>query len=78
MGNTKLWKVILRGMTYNSTGVAYGVSYVIAESSDEAYKKVKKFCDEKGLGYSKDRQLDRVELIAENYQYTNCGTILHL
>ena len=38
----KLYRVTLKGMTYNSTGVAYGSSYVIAENSDEAYQKVKK------------------------------------
>ena len=37
-------------MTYSSTGVAYGSSYVIAETSDEAYKKVRKFLDENDLG----------------------------
>ena len=51
MENTKkLYRITLRGMTYNSTGVAYGSSYVIAETSDEAYKKVRKFLDENDLG----------------------------
>lgn len=46
-------------MTYNSTGVAYGSSYVIAENSDEAYQKVRKFLNENDLGFSKDRELDK-------------------
>lgn len=74
----KLYRVTLRGMTYNSTGVAYGSSYVIAENSDEAYKKVRKFLDENELGFYKDRELDKVELIADSYRYTDTGCLLHL
>ena len=74
----KLYRVTLRGMTYNSTGVAYGSSYVIAENSDEAYKKVRKFLDENDLGFTKYRELDKVELIADSYRYTDVGCLLHL
>ena len=74
----KLYRVTLRGMTYNSTGVAYGSSYVIAENSDEAYQKVRKFLDENDLGFTKDRELDKVELIADSYRYTDVGCLLHL
>jgi len=74
----KLYKITLKGMTYSSTGVVYGVSYAIAENPDQAYQKVKKFLDEKDLGFSKDRALDKIELIAENYQYTDCGCILYI
>ena len=74
----KLYRVTLKGMTYNSTGVAYGSSYVIAENSDEAYQKVRKFLNENDLGFTKDRELDKVELIADSYRYTNVGCLLHL
>ena len=74
----KLYKIILRGMTHNSIGTAYGISYVVAENSDEAYQKVKKFLDEKNLGYAKERELFQAELIAEAYQHSNTGTILYL
>ena len=74
----KLYRVTLRGMTHNSTGVTYGLSYVIAKNSDEAYKKVRKFLDENDLGFTKDRELDKVELIADSYHYTNVGYLLHL
>jgi hypothetical protein len=56
----KLYRVTLRGMKYSSTGVVYGVSYAIAENPDEAYKKVKKYLDEKDLGFSKDRALENM------------------
>lgn len=74
----KLFRVTLKGMTYCYLGVAYGVSYVVADNSDEAYLKVKKFLDEKGLGNPKDRELDKVELIADSYHYTNAGNLLYL
>ena len=74
----KLYRVTLRGMTSNSTGSAYGTSYVVAENSDEAYKKVRKFLDEHDLGLTKDRELDKVELIADSYIYTDVGCLLHL
>lgn len=79
MGNRKkLYRVTLKGMTYNSTGVAYGSSYVIAENTDEAYQKVRMFLDENDLGFSKDRELDKVELIADSYRYTDVGCLLYL
>lgn len=75
----KLYRVTLRGMTLTwGSGTAYGVSYVVAKNSDEAYQKVKKFLNEKDLGYSYERALDKVELIAEEYQYTNTKTMLFL
>ena len=42
MKNNKLFKVTLRGMKYSTTGVSEGVSYVVADNSDQAYQKVKK------------------------------------
>lgn len=74
----KLYRVTLRGMTHSSTGSAYGLSYVVAENSDEAYKKVRKFLDENDLGFTKHRELDKVELIADSYIYTDVGCLLHL
>ena len=65
-------------MTYNSTGVAYGSSYVIAENSDEAYKKVRKFLDENDLGFTKDRELDKVELIARQLSLHRCRLLVAL
>ena len=73
----KLYKVTLRGMINNSTK-GYGSSYAIAENSDEAYKKVKKFLDENNIGFTGDRELNKVELIADTYRYTPTHCLLHL
>lgn len=74
----KLYRVTLRGMTFASIGVSYGVSYVVSKSCDEAYDKVKKYLDENKIGYSCDRELDKIELIAEEERYTQTGTMLYL
>lgn len=74
----KLYRVTLRGMTYSSTGTIYGVSYVVAENTEEAYIKVKTFLDKENLGFSKDRELDKIELLADTYSYSNVGTLLYL
>lgn len=71
----KLYKVTLRGMTTSSSGVAYGISYVSAENPTEAYEKVKTFLDKEDLGFCRDRELDKVELIADSARYPNCGTL---
>lgn len=79
MENTnKLFKVTLKGMTHSSIGVEYGVSYVVALDSDKAYQKVKKFLDENDIGYKRDRELSKIELIAEEHQYTDVGNMLFL
>mgnify|MGYP003593638204 CR=1 FL=1 len=74
----KLFRVILRGMTSSVTGVAYGISYVIAKDMNEAYKKVREFLDDSDIGFRKDREIEKVELLAEDYQYTDTGTMLFL
>ena len=74
----KLFKVTLRGMTVTSTGVVYGVSYAVAEDPTTAYLKVKKFLESNDIGFSKERELLSVELVADSDPYPGCGTLLHL
>lgn len=56
----------------------YKISYVVAENLKEAYKKVKKFLDEKKYGLSTDRALDKIKLLAEvnNYNTSECMLFL--
>lgn len=74
----RLYRVTLRGKIPSFTGVAYESSYVTAESSDEAYQKVRKFMDANNRGLPRDRELDKVELIADNYRYSYVGCLLLL
>jgi hypothetical protein len=76
----KLYRVNLKGMKYSGAGggPTYGVSYVVAQNPTEAYEKVKKFVDDEDLGFSKNREMESIELIASDYQYNNTGHILFL
>jgi len=72
----KLWKVVLQGMAYNSTGIVYGESYVVATNPDEAYNKVREFLDKENLGFSHDRELKEIHLIADTYRYNDVRKLL--
>ena len=74
----KLYRVTLQGMTTNSTGVAEGISYVVAADSNIAYNKVRNRLDKKDYGFKKDRELDKVELMASDYDFNDIGTMLIL
>ena len=74
----KLFKVRLKGMTYSSTGNVWGESYVIANDPTEAYEKVKAHLIEKKVGFDKDRELDTVQLIADEKDYAPAGFKLYL
>ena len=73
-----LYRVTLKGMTYSSVGVVYGVSYVVAKDPTSAYEIVKKFLDSEDIGFGHQRILDKVELIAEEGKYPPCNTILFI
>lgn len=69
----KLYRVTCRGMTYVMAGVpAHGTAYVVSENPDEAYKKVRNALDRLDLGFSQDREMNKVELIAEEIDYPDC------
>ena len=74
----KLYKVTLRGMKYSATGNVYGISYVVAENSEIAYLKVKDFLNTNNYGFSSDREMESIELLAEDNQYSSVNTMLYL
>lgn len=67
----KLYEVHCKGMTYNSTGVAHGIAFVVAKNPDEAYKKLRANLDERKLGFTHERELDKIILVAEAYDHTD-------
>lgn len=68
--NNKLYKVTLKGMTYQkASGVVNGIAYVVAKDLTSAYNKMHEFLKERDIGYDSDRQLDKIELLAENEEY---------
>lgn len=71
----KLWKVTCRGMTCGDN--PHGVAYVVAADPAEAYKKVRASLDERQLGFAKERELDKVELLAAEGDYHECWYTLY-
>jgi hypothetical protein len=57
--------------------ISHGIAYVIADDANEAYQILKYSLEKRNLGYSKDRELSKVELIAEETSYPDCGTSLY-
>lgn len=74
----KLYRVTCRGMQTSVTGPAYGVSYALAGDPTRAYEKVRKYLDDQDIGFAADRELEKIELVAEATDYPNCGAQLHL
>lgn len=71
----KLYRVTCRGMTHGDQ--PHGIAYVVAADPADAYKKVRASLDERNLGFAKERELDKIELLAEVGNYPECGTALY-
>ena len=74
----KLFRVVLKGMTISSTGTPHGDCFVVANDPTEAYNVVRKFIDDKDFGFSHERELDRVELLADTCHYSDVRKQLFL
>ena len=74
----KLYKVTLRGMQYTTTNPTYGTSYVIAEDSHQAYTKVRNYLEDNDIGFSRERALEKIELIASCPPGTDTEYLLYL
>jgi len=77
MDKAKLYKVTLRGL-HSSSFMNYNASYVVAEDSRRAYRKVRAYLDKEGLGFERQRELKKIELVADADKYGSCGTLLFL
>lgn len=77
MNSLRLFKVTLKGV-HGTTGTDYHTSFVVAQDPTEAYQRVRSFLDENDLGFVDQREMDRIELIAESKRYPECKTILFL
>lgn len=74
----KLYEIHCKGMTYSVTGVIHGKAFVVATNPDEAYKKLRKHLDDKNLGFTSERELEQIILVAEAYDYTDVKIQLFL
>ena len=68
----KLYRVQLKGMTSSFAGICYGMPYVVATNSTDAYKIVREFLDRKNIGFRNEREMDSITLLAEESDYPDC------
>lgn len=73
----KLYRVKMKGMHTAVTGPIYGDAYVIADNPTEAYEIMKRNIDEWDVGFSDNRVLKSIELIADEERYSGVDRILH-
>ncbi len=79
MDNLNLYRVTLKGMNACFGSVThYGKPYVVAHNLDEAYNKVKEYLDKRDLGFSRERELVSIELLAGTGDYPVGGYQLFL
>ncbi len=75
----KLYKVTLRGMTTGiGSNTINGIACVVASDPKRAFEEVKKYVDENDLGFHHERELSKIELIAEEGDYPGCGCRLFI
>jgi hypothetical protein len=75
----KLYKVKCRGMHGGmASSTAHGIAYVVAANPDEAYQMVRRHLDKSGLGFEYERELESVELMADEGEYPKCGHRLYV
>ena len=67
----KMYGVVLNGFILGDDDPRYAnnhrSAYVIAENADEAYDTVCAELDKRGIGHSKEREIDFISLVAEYY-----------
>lgn len=69
----KLYRVKCRGMIDS-----HGTAFVVAANADAAYRIVLVDLDARSLGFGWEREMNRVELVAEDTLYPACGCRLYL
>lgn len=70
----KLYLVKCKGMTSSfGSETAHGIAYVVAKNCSDAYESLRKHLDKENLGFSHERELDTVQLIADEANYPQCG-----
>lgn len=74
----KLYLVRCRGLQFSSSGPVWGIQYVVANDPTEAYQAVKQFLVRNSIGFPAERELDTIQLLAEDVAYPECKTILQL
>jgi hypothetical protein len=70
---TNLYFVTLTGLQVGVTTKPYGKVYVLAEDAESAYQKVKTYLDANDIGFTSERGLASVELVATGDKHSVHG-----
>lgn len=70
----KLYKITLQGL--HGTKPQYRECYVVADDPTSAYNLVREYLDDEKIGFTEDRGLKTIELLAEDTKYPDCKTKL--
>lgn len=73
----KLYRVKLTGI-HGTTSTNYNESFVVADNPAEAYEIVREYLNKEDIGFSRERCLDTVKLVAEQCSYPECRTMLFI
>ena len=71
----KLYRVKLKGML-GCCGTKYGHPYVVADNPTDALNKVLDYLNKEDIGFRGDREMDTIELLAEEGDYPKCSVQL--
>ena len=75
----KLWLVTLQGMNTAVNSAPHGKAYILANDPKEASERLLSYVKDNNLGFTNERELKSVELIAEaDDLYPKCGMRLFL
>ena len=68
----KLFRVTIRGLFGGGVSTRYQTTYVVATDPTTAYDMVREYLEKRRLGTSNDREMEQIELIAEEGDYPKC------
>ena len=74
----KLYRVKLKGLSGSGIDTAYGKPYVVADNPTDALNKVLDYLNKEDIGFRGDREMDTIELLAEEGDYPNCRVQLFI
>jgi len=65
----KLYRIRLKGLHGAMVGNDHSESYVIARDPTDALNKVQSYLNERDIGFKNEREMDSIELLAEEGGY---------
>ena len=74
----KLYRINLKGLRGSGIDTAYGRPYVVADNPTDALLIVQKYLIKKDIGFNNEREMESIELLAEEGDYPKCRVQLFI